>query len=144
MSRQIDFIFIDDEEINNLICRLTVETTLGKGVRTQSFTNPFDAFDYLVQFKPRPGAKTILFLDINMPVMTGWEFLAAFDRLPAEIKDAIQIYILSSSIDPRDRQRSYANNNVVDFIVKPLELDTINQIVRSIKSEQSLAVVNKA
>jgi response regulator RpfG family c-di-GMP phosphodiesterase len=52
--------------------------------------------------------------------MSGWEFLELFDNLSFEIKDRVRICILSSSIDERDKQRSYANKNVSDFLVKPL------------------------
>jgi hypothetical protein len=52
--------------------------------------------------------------------MSGWEFLELFDNLSYSIKDRVRICILSSSIDDRDKERSYANKNVADFLVKPL------------------------
>jgi CheY-like chemotaxis protein len=62
----------------------------------------------------------LLLLDINMPIMSGWEFLEMFDNLDFEVKDRVKICILSSSIDERDKVRSYANKNVLEFLVKPL------------------------
>jgi CheY-like chemotaxis protein len=126
---EIDFIFVDDEEINNLICRMTVEVALGKKGTTTSFVNPALAFEHLKMFEPRdPRVPTVLLLDINMPVISGWEFLERFDNLPETIKGYIRIYILSSSVDQRDRERSYANKNVIDFLTKPLTKDTILQV----------------
>lgn len=133
---EIDFIFVDDEEINNLICRMTVEVTLGKKGTTTSFVNPALAIEHLKMFKPRdPGVPTVLLLDINMPVISGWEFLERFDNLPETIKESIRIYILSSSVDQRDRERSYANKNVIDFLVKPLSKDTVLKVAAETASK---------
>jgi CheY-like chemotaxis protein len=126
MTDSLNFIFVDDDEINNLIGRLTVEAVLGKHIGTTCFTSPKQALEYLRALTPATLTdNTIMLLDINMPVMTGWEFLEEFDNLDAHIKDAIRIYILSSSVDQRDRERSYANKNVLDFLVKPLSKEAI-------------------
>jgi CheY-like chemotaxis protein len=125
-----NFLFIDDDPLNNLICKMTVEVVLGK-VESHSFANPELGLQYLRStfLTDNHAARTILLLDINMPVMSGWEFLEHFDNLPREIKDSIHIYILSSSVDERDRERSYANKNVKDFLVKPLTKDTVMQML---------------
>jgi CheY-like chemotaxis protein len=130
------FLFVDDDPINNLICRMTVDMVLGK-VESQSFTNPQLALEYLKTSFVKDGypAHSILLLDINMPVMSGWEFLDRFDDLPANIKDLIHIYILSSSVDERDKERSYANKNVKDFLVKPLTKETILKICGEILTD---------
>ncbi len=73
--------------------------------------------------------QTILLLDINMPIMSGWEFLERFDRLGEDVKRLFKIYILSSSVDERDKQRSYANKNVSAFMVKPLVKDNVVDIL---------------
>jgi CheY-like chemotaxis protein len=74
---------------------------------------------------------TVLLLDINMPLMSGWEFLERFDNMKDEVKNLFRIYILSSSVDPRDKQRSYANKNVKAFLVKPLVKDNVVDILGS-------------
>jgi CheY-like chemotaxis protein len=63
-----------------------------------------------------------------MPIMSGWEFLEMFDNLSFEVKERIKICILSSSIDERDKERSYANKNVLEFLVKPLTDKDIQRI----------------
>lgn len=125
----IDFILLDDDDINNTIARVTAELTLGKDTVCQSFTNPLQALAYLKEFTPRSSVvKTILLLDLNMPMMSGWEFLEYYDQLPVETHRAIELYVLTSSIDKRDRDRSYVSKNVVDFFVKPLTKDVIGKI----------------
>jgi CheY-like chemotaxis protein len=112
--------------------------TLGKMVDIKSFTSPEEGFEYIeteyIETKYH-GTKetnfTILFLDLNMPLMSGWEFLERFDNLGSELKGQISLYILSSSVDSRDRERSYANKNVKGYIAKPLTIDIINNITHS-------------
>jgi CheY-like chemotaxis protein len=124
------FIAIDDDPVNNLICKLTIEMVAGKP-EILTFTEGSSCLDYIQQtyaanHDRRP---TILLLDINMPVMSGWEFLERFDNLGEDVKSLFKIYILSSSVDERDKQRSYANKNVSAFMVKPLVKDNVLAIL---------------
>lgn len=124
------FIAIDDDPVNNMICKLTIEMVANKP-EVVTFTNPQQGFDFIVN---EYGAKeeqtpTVLLLDINMPVMSGWEFLERFDNMKDTVKKLFKIYILSSSVDPRDQQRSYANKNVLKFMVKPLVKDNVMDIL---------------
>ena len=120
MKSPFQFILIDDDPMNNLICKLTIEMTLGES-DIKSFVNPELGFEYVhSDFSKLPDTPALLLLDINMPIMSGWEFLELFDNLSYSIKDRVRICILSSSIDDRDKERSYANKNVADFLVKPL------------------------
>lgn len=67
-----------------------------------------------------PESEITLFLDINMPTITGWEFLEKFQEFTDSVKNQFNIYMLSSSIDPSDIQRAKLNPLVIDFIEKPL------------------------
>ena len=120
MKSPSQFILIDDDPMNNLICKLTIEMTLGQ-TDVKAFVNPEHGLEYFQnEFSKLKDTSALLLLDINMPIMSGWEFLEMFDNLSFDIKDRVRICILSSSIDDRDRERSYANKNVMEFLVKPL------------------------
>ena len=129
----LSFIVIDDDPVSNLICKLTLEMVLGK-VEVKTFTNPEEGLRYIELEYSGKGEKTAaLLLDINMPVMTGWEFLERFDNLNKNIKNSIVVYILSSSVDPRDKDRSYSNKNVKNYIVKPLTPGVIESLTEKTK-----------
>lgn len=66
---------------------------------------------------PKPD---MIVLDINMPIMDGWDFLQAFDELNLEGKDAISIVMVSSSINPEDIERAHSNQWLKDYVTKPL------------------------
>jgi CheY-like chemotaxis protein len=71
---------------------------------------------------------SIILLDLNMPIMSGWEFLERFEELDEIIKKQVKIYILSSSVDPRDKERAGKNKDVEDYIVKPLTKEIVLEI----------------
>jgi response regulator RpfG family c-di-GMP phosphodiesterase len=129
MKPPSQFILIDDDPMNNLICKLTIEMALGQ-TDIKAFVNPENGLDYIQSefADPESDISAMVLLDINMPIMSGWEFLEMFDNLSFAVKDRIKICILSSSIDERDKERSYANKNVLEFLVKPLTDKDIQRI----------------
>ncbi|MGY0393240.1 response regulator [Bizionia sp. KMM 8389] len=69
----------------------------------------------------------IILLDINMPIMDGWQFLDEFIKI--ESHKEVTIYIVSSSIDPMDMNRVKRYDNVSNYIIKPISLDTLKEIL---------------
>tara|TARA_R110002020_G_scaffold31339_3_gene97852 strand:- start:475 stop:879 length:405 start_codon:yes stop_codon:yes gene_type:complete len=68
----------------------------------------------------------VILLDLNMPVMDGWDFLEEFKKV--KLPKKIVIYIVTSSIDKADYERVREFNNVSDYVVKPLEFRELEQI----------------
>lgn len=69
----------------------------------------------------------VILLDINMPIMNGWEFLDEFTKVP--VSKEITIYVVSSSIDPRDLSRVKKYEQVTNYIVKPVTSKVLNEIL---------------
>ena len=132
MNVSTRFIVIDDDEFNNKICTVTLEK-IDKEANIKTFLSPVEGFAHIVTEYSRTdnNENAVLFLDINMPVMNGWEFLDRFDELDASIKNRLKIYILSSSVDKRDIEKAKANKNVVHYLIKPLTKETIRLITYS-------------
>jgi len=72
-----------------------------------------------------------LFLDINMPFVDGWMFLEDFTTLKSSLAKDISIYMVSSSIDPRDLNRAKGFSEVSDFIIKPISLERFQKLLKS-------------
>lgn len=77
-------------------------------------------------------SSTLLFLDINMPVMNGWEFLDVFEKDFQHLYRLVKIVILSSSIDTADMIRSKQYRSVADYIAKPLTVGVLNKLKTAI------------
>ncbi|MCL5246335.1 response regulator [Cellulophaga sp. 20_2_10] len=85
------------------------------------FENGLDAIEELNRLRvAKKKLPKLIFLDLNMPIMNGWEFLDDFQKIPEHIREGVIIYIISSSIDPRDIERVKTYNIVSDYILKPV------------------------
>lgn len=119
---RFDVIFlVDDDPINNLINRRLLGK-IGIGDYIEEFLSAQEALEKIKQL-PKENS-LLIFLDINMPVLNGWEFLEKYTVLFPERKD--KIIILSSSIDYQDRQKAFEYPIVSGFLEKPLSLEKIN------------------
>ncbi len=72
----------------------------------------------------------VILLDINMPVMDGWEFLSAGEATLGEMGKMVDIYVVSTSVDTRDKEKALANKNVKEYISKPIPPDKLLQILQ--------------
>lgn len=128
--RQYEFILIDDDQVVLTFCKLLIKKTFGN-VIVHAFDAAVNGLNYLKTNFPIAEnlEQAILLLDINMPEMDGWEFLERFEKLDEELKEQIRIYILSSSVDERDKHRAAQNKYVVDYLLKPLKKDVIAQLL---------------
>ncbi len=118
---QFDVIFlVDDDPINNLINK----RLLGKVGISDQIIEFLEGEEALTQIEILPSEHQVLiFLDINMPVLNGWEFLEKYIQIFPNRQD--KIVILSSSIDYQDRQKAREYQIVSGFLEKPLTLDKI-------------------
>ncbi|MBD1260284.1 response regulator [Maribacter polysiphoniae] len=94
------------------------------------FNNGQEAIDGLLNITAR-GEKlpSIIFLDLNMPVMDGWEFLEDFVKIPNHNKDNVVVYIISSSVDPRDVERVNEYKIVHNYILKPITHQDLRNVL---------------
>lgn len=125
---------VDDDEIFQFLTRKVIEET-GIVNQVKVFSNGLDAINYL---KDGDGSKVlpdVIFLDLNMPVMDGWEFLEAYKQLQSGLEKPIPIYIISSSIAPTDVQKAKANSAVKDYIIKPFTKDKFVDTVNNLEIE---------
>ncbi|WP_378182362.1 response regulator [Aquimarina sp. SS2-1] len=69
----------------------------------------------------------VILLDLNMPILDGWQFLDEFVKIPCGKK--ITIYIVSSSVDPEDVHRAKSYESVCDYIVKPVTVKALKEVL---------------
>ncbi len=120
MDQAITYIIIDDDGFHNRLCTISINKFRPKA-EVISFTEPEQALSHIRNtYSGQVARPTILLLDLNMPFMNGWEFLEQFEEMDKRIKAQLDIYILTSSIDTRDRERAWNNDMICGFMEKPL------------------------
>lgn len=120
---------IDDDEIFQFATKRYIEIKkLSKSIEV--FANGKRALDHILAQKKGEDSllPEIILLDLNMPVMDGWDFLMEMEKLDVSIKENTIIYILSSSIDDKDIARAHAISLVKDYVIKPVDEEKLNKI----------------
>ena len=119
------YMVVDDDTTNNMICEFTIKR-FDNEAEIKVFAIPEDALAFIKkEYHTNPEAlPTVLFLDVNMPTMTGWEFLDVFMQFDEWVKDQFTIYILSSSIeDFTEEAKIYPF--IQGFLSKPLKISNL-------------------
>jgi len=133
-------LLVDDDPICNSISKVllnkkfkSAQSDFHSEFEIVSLVNPVEGLKFLTESLLEKKYSTILvLLDINMPVMTGWEFLAEYEAL-FQNQEEVSIYILSSSVSKSDTERAAQNPNVVDFISKPITPPEVEKLYEKIK-----------
>ena len=121
-------ILIDDEPIFHKIVQMTLKNTELSNQATYTFDGEV-VLDYLEENKSESKSlPDYIFIDLYMPLFNGWDFLNRFQSIYKSLKKNIQIYVVSSSIDPRDVNRSKLYPFVTTFISKPVMKDVFDNI----------------
>lgn len=120
---------IDDNLVDlYIISRMITQNNFTKNVL--HYTEAQEAVKYLQENQDNISKlPEIIFVDIYMPLMSGFEFLEAYNTLSPALKNYCRTYIISSTIDNEDIARSSSNKNVVSFHVKPITKEFLDRII---------------
>jgi CheY-like chemotaxis protein len=131
LDNKINLLVIDDDDINIFIIKKIVEKT-GFDIDMVSKSNGQQAVDHLKETiaKNDPLPQLIL-IDINMPVMNGWEFIEAYQNLGVNIP--VDLYILSSSVYENDIEKTKSYASVKGFISKPLSMERLTELIKPLR-----------
>ena len=129
MTRDINILLIDDSDVDNFINKAIISkeehisqiTVMTSGVDALVYLN-----DIIVKEEAFPD---VIFLDIKMPRMNGFEFLDEYMKLPEGVKNHCKIYILSSSLDSSDSENGQKYYVVKKHLTKPLAHHQISELL---------------
>lgn len=118
---------IDDDETNSFISEKILQLA-SPGIKTIVFSNAKEAISYLsIEGSLLPD---MIFLDLNMPRVSGWDFIEQYEKLDLE---NTFLFVLSSSDEESDQQRAMKSLKVNGYLSKPLMLDDVDQILNEFK-----------
>jgi CheY-like chemotaxis protein len=130
MDNACSFIVIDDNPVNVMISEFIIRKVYDQA-HIISFGIAPPALQYIEEEYSKPGSdkNTILFLDLHMPDMDGFEFLEIFMQLSPFIQKQIKIIVLSATADERELNKARAYTCVKDTREKPFTIKVLKQII---------------
>ena len=127
-DRMINIWFIDDEEANHVISSTIVSKCGLSGIDLTFYSNPEVAFQNLSNAENFPD---FIFLDVMMPILTGWEFLAKLNTLQNYPVHKVKICLLSSSLSCEDLKQKCKYSEIIGYLEKPLNIEKFSSIIKS-------------
>lgn len=128
-------LLIDDNDIDNFINERMV-----RGCRFADVvyvnTSTRSAVEFLRNMAANPSIElgvfpTVIFLDINMPILDGFQFLEELEKYDADFVKNLKVVMLTSSINPEDEEKARKSHLVAEFLHKPLTEDSLKKLMAS-------------
>ncbi len=120
-SLLLRIVILDDDAFDNSLCMLYFKRILQSvDFDIVGFTNPVEGLQYIETEFEKQAVRTIVLLDLNMPLLNGWEVLHQLEKLPPRFISYLSVYILSYSVHNDDVQKSEDSSLVKSYLVKPL------------------------
>ncbi|HTG67594.1 MAG TPA: response regulator [Flavobacterium sp.] len=122
---------VDDDPITLMLCKkvITKASFSNSIITAKNGEEALQHFDNFIENKTNDQLPQLILLDLNMPVMDGWEFLDNFStKKYSQLHESTKIVVLSSTIDPEDLQKSKKYEMVIDFLSKPITTDMLDYL----------------
>ncbi|GGA75821.1 response regulator [Flavobacterium palustre] len=113
---------VDDDPITLMLCKKVISKASFSNtiITAKNGEEALEYFDSIINKGATKELPQLIFLDLNMPVMDGWEFLDNFNTDKYSEVNSTKIVVLSSTIDPEDHEKSKKYPMVIDFLSKPI------------------------
>lgn len=129
MTKFKKVLLIDDDSLSNFIAKLAIQHA-GIAENIEVVNGAQQGLDLIFEAIEDPGKDLpdLILLDLNMPMMSGWDFLDEYKKLESQLDQKIKIVILSSSVFSKDVERAMKCKQVKEYMSKPLKIDTIKDL----------------
>ncbi|NVK28422.1 MAG: response regulator [Flavobacteriia bacterium] len=120
-------LLVDDDPIHNVILKRAIHR-ISPNIEVIDFEEPLSAIEHLKENSSGP-LPSIIFLDLDMPIMNGFEFADALGVEFPHLLDSVAVHMVSSSVIPSDIQKANDHPNIDGFITKPVAREKLEELL---------------
>lgn len=128
MKNNYVFLLIEDNAIDQLVTSKLLKNSLGT-CDINIANNGLEGLNWITTNCDQLEKSLIILLDINMPIMNGFEFLAQYNSFPESLKNKTQVFMLSSTLNNNDLEQIKSNTCVKTLLSKPLSVKSFEQFI---------------
>jgi len=132
MNNPFNICIVDDDDIYQYTVIKTLKSIdLDKNIIV--FSDGEEALNFFLEnINKEEELPDVVFLDINMPIMDGFQFMEEYAKIKPRVGKKINIYMVSSSVDPVDIERANNISDISDYIIKPIKPGELKSIIESL------------
>ncbi|MEP2237584.1 response regulator [Maribacter sp.] len=136
MSNILKTCIVDDDSIYRFTMVKTLQST-NLPMEIMAFSDGEEAIDFMLDNLNQDSVfPDVIFLDIDMPIMDGFQFMEEYIKIKPRVGKKITIYMVSSSLDPVDIERAKKISAISDYIVKPIGLGRLKSILEELLKDR--------
>lgn len=134
MGKAVVICIVDDDDVYQYtITRALKSDRLVKKILV--FSDGEEALDFVTDnIGKNENLPDVIFLDVNMPIMDGWQFLEEYVKIKPRVGKQITIYMVTSSVDPVDVEKAEKFQEISDYLVKPIQPDQLRELVATLEN----------
>lgn len=137
MNSVFNICVVDDDDIYQFTTTKTLESLdIEKSIDV--FSDGEEALDFILNnINEVDRLPDVILLDINMPIMDGFQFMDEYDKIKSKLAKNITIFMVSSSVDPVDMDRAKNINAITDYLLKPIKSDDLKELVLNLEANRN-------
>jgi CheY-like chemotaxis protein len=134
ISHRFESVMIIDDNLIDLYIASRMITKNNFGKKVMQYSSAIEALKYLQENQKNiPQLPEVIFVDIYMPGMSGFEFMKEYDKLSAPLKNLCRVFIISSSLDEQDVTCANNDKNIVAMKEKPITKEFLTDLKISLR-----------
>ncbi|MFY0712812.1 response regulator [Seonamhaeicola sp. NFXS20] len=138
MNNPFNICIIDDDDIYQFTVIKTLES-LKLAKKIIAFSDGEEALNFFIEnLNKSTELPDVVLLDINMPIMDGFQFMEEYVKIKPKVGKKIIIYMVSSSVDPVDIKKAKSISEISDYIIKPIKSGELKSILKSLEQSEQL------
>jgi CheY-like chemotaxis protein len=135
MSKNFSFCIVDDDDIYQFTIKKTIKS-LNVAKSIIAFSDGEEALNFMIEnLNNDEELPDVILLDINMPIMDGFQFMEEYIKIKPKLGKKITIYMVSSSVDTSDIERAKKISEVSDYIIKPIKENQLTTILNELSKQ---------